>query len=76
MARLQHKRTLCCRPRVLLGLTMLLSLRNLWKVVSCQGIGRNVDAEHAETSQKRAPMRRSCKPLLFAVRHAAAALYC
>lgn len=73
MARLQHKRTLCCRPRGLLFLTMLLSLSNLWKVVSCQGIGRDGDAEHAEAHQKRAPAPRNCRPLTACCKQAAAA---
>ena len=61
MARLQHKRPLCCRPRVLLQLAMLTSLNNFWKVVSCQRIGKDVDTGHADTHRDRAPIPRNSK---------------
>ena len=64
MARLQHKRPLCCRPRDLLQLAMLLSLSNCWKLVSCQRIGKHVDAGHADTRQELAPVPRNSKLLI------------
>ena len=64
-ARLQHKRPLCCRPHVLLQTLMLLSLFSLWKVVSCQRMGQDVDDGHADTHRDRAPMPRNSKLLLY-----------
>ena len=73
MARLQHKRPLCCRPRVILQLAMLLSLHNFWKVVSCQRVGKDVDAGRADTNWDSAPVPKNSELLTYLT---VSALYC